>query len=228
MNTQKYWREMKIIFWSWFPWVWLGMAGLDCTLTTLGGAVPATLSWEREGVALSARQRPGLSTEVVIYFATFFFVIHTFRYVRYSSIRILSPGILLMSILYMYCTVLSGKSLFYCNSLLKLHITNISLYRSVDRVIASNLHQRWTKIIFIFSMETERLGGRSRARLFFDAVRQTDSGKYSCVTELADTESVHLVVGKGTTVLSLSTWWWEKVLHFLVCPPGGGKRYYIS
>ena len=60
------------------------MAGLDCTLTTLGGAVPATLSWEREGVALSARQRPGLSTEVVIYFATFFFVIH--RYIPLCQI----------------------------------------------------------------------------------------------------------------------------------------------
>ena len=48
------------------------------------------------------------------------------------------------------------------------------------------------------SLETERLGGRSRARLFFDTVRASDAGKYSCVTDMADTQSVHLVVGKGT------------------------------
>jgi hypothetical protein len=81
---------------------------LDCVLTTVDGSVPSYLSWEREGAALSARQRPGLS------------------------------------------------------------------------------------------LETERLGGQSRARLFFDTVRAADSGKYSCTTDLADTQSVHLVVGKGT------------------------------
>ncbi len=85
-------------------------AGLECTLTTTGAAVPATLTWARDGVALTARQRPGLS------------------------------------------------------------------------------------------LETERLVGRSRSRLFFDTVRPSDSGKYSCTTDLlpADTQSVHLVVGKGT------------------------------
>ena len=84
------------------------LTGLDCVLTTVDGSVPSYLSWEREGAALSARQRPGLS------------------------------------------------------------------------------------------LETERLGGQSRARLFFDTVRAGDSGKYSCTTDLADTQSVHLVVGKGT------------------------------
>ena len=119
-----------------------GRAGLHSDHAGWGGTRHPLLGARRGGPVRPPAARPLHRGTVVIYFATFFFVIHTFRYVRYSSIRILSPGILLMSILYMYCTVLSGKSLFYCNSLLKLHITNISLYRSVDRVIASNLHQR--------------------------------------------------------------------------------------
>ena len=47
------------------------------------------------------------------------------------------------------------------------------------------------------SLETEKLPGVSRVKLYLEAVTSSDTGRYSCISDITPSAVVQLIVSKG-------------------------------